>query len=86
MPDQRTAPRTPFRSRVKITPSGGGAFNATTRDISDAGIFVFANVGLLAVGDVVDVQIQDTPMEAPVVAMLVVRRDQDGYGLNFMRE
>lgn len=55
-----------------------------TRDISDSGIFIFERSGLLSIGDIVEVQIQDTPMEAPVVQMAVVRRDSEGYGLQFV--
>ncbi len=86
MPDQRNAPRTPFRSRVRITGSEFEPFDATTRDISDTGIYIFAEPGVLSVGSMVAVQIQDTPMEAPVVDMLVVRRDKEGYGLQFTRD
>ena len=34
-------------------------------------------------GDVVDVQVQGLPVEAPVVRMLVVRSDASGFGLRY---
>ena len=47
-------------------------------------IDIFADGIDLSIGTVVAVQIQDTPMEAPVVDMVVVRRDKDGYGMQFV--
>jgi hypothetical protein len=83
MADKRRFLRTKFDSRVMVNhPSlGSGVFR--TGDVSDGGIFLQLGAFELAVGEEVAVQIQDLPGEAPVVRMLVVRRDSRGYGLRF---
>ena len=59
-----------------------------TKDISDGGIFlVHDEVEYLPpVGSVVDVQVQELAIEAPVVKMEVVRTAGDGIGLRFVGE
>ena len=86
MGEKRQHTRTPFRSRVKLSHADFDSIMATTRDLSDTGIYVFEDTLNLNIGTVVSVQIQDTPMEAPIVEMIVVRRDPEGYGLQFLRE
>ena len=83
MSDLRAQVRTPFRSSVKLIHPDFGFKLATTRDISDGGIYIYEDSGLLSIGMTIDVQLQDTPIEAPIVQMVVVRRDPEGYGLQF---
>lgn len=83
MDNRRQFQRTRFASRVKVDhPRHGGAI-FTTGDVSDGGIYLEQGPFELEVGDVVDVQMQGLPIEAPVLRMRVVRRDAGGYGLMF---
>lgn len=83
MADQRNHPRTKFRARVHVThpEHGVGAFR--TGDISDGGLFLENGPFPLALGELVTVQVQDMPMEAPVLSMRVVRITPGGSGLRF---
>ncbi len=86
--EKRTATRTPFNAKVKITHSSSGEFFYHTRDISDTGIFVVVNTehNFPGLGSEVKVQMQGLPIPAPVLDMVVVRRGMDGYGLHFTNE
>ena len=86
MSDIRYGVRTTFRTRIKLVCPEIGEIIAHTRDISDHGIYVAETSEVLSIGTIVDAQIQDTPMEAPVIKMVVVRRDAEGYGLAFIRD
>jgi hypothetical protein len=84
MADKRQFLRTRFDSRVMVTHTQRGSGVFRTGDVSDGGTFLKAGGAFeLEVGDEVTVQIQDLPVEAPMVRMLVVRRDGSGYGLRF---
>ena len=54
-----------------------------TGDVSDGGVYLQKGELRLGVGDVVIVQIQDVPVEAPRMRMQVMREDSGGYGLRF---
>ena len=84
MTDKRVFLRTKFDSRVRLVHPDRGDATFRTGDVSDGGLYLQNGPFELAIGDEVSVQIQDVPIEAPVVRMLVVRRDASGYGLRFM--
>ena len=83
MADKRRYLRTKFDSRVMVTHSSLGSGVFRTGDVSDGGVYLQLGAFELDIGDEVVVQIQDLPAEAPMVRMLVVRRDPRGYGLRF---
>ena len=82
--DVRGCPRTRLRAEVKVTHPDAGEILSHTRDISDSGAFIVTHGENIAVGDIVDVQVQGLPGgDAPVVRMRIVRLDKDGMGLEF---
>ncbi len=83
--DNRIHTRTKLTSNVKLTHSDIGTIVVKTRDISDGGIYILSPItGLPPVGSEVTVQLMDTPFEAPVLAMRIVRMDNNGIGLAFI--
>ncbi len=85
--DVRGCPRTRLRAEVKVTHPGAGEILSHTRDISDSGAFIVTHGENIAVGDIVDVQVQGLPGgDAPVVRMRIVRLDKDGMGLEFVAD
>lgn len=88
MENKRAAPRTSMKMRILIKHPHHGDLLLHTRDISDSGVFVVFDQaqGMLRVGDVISGQVQDLPIEAPVVDMQVVRLEISGMGLRFQRE
>jgi len=83
MDNKRQFQRTRFASRVKVDHPQHGSAVFTTADVSDGGVYIERGAFDLDVGDVVEVQVQGLPVEAPVVRMLVVRRDASGFGLRY---
>lgn len=87
--DLRSTPRTRLRAEVKVRLPNAGEITTHTRDISDSGAFVCA-LGAgddIALGDVVEVQVQGLPGgEAPVVRMRIIRLDEEGMGLEFVTD
>jgi len=82
--DKRQHTRTPLTTRIKLTHPAVGELVLRTRDLSHGGLFVYKDGHRLpAVGTVVEVQVQDTPHEAPVVRMEIVREDDEGLGMQF---
>jgi hypothetical protein len=83
--DSRGAPRTRLRAEVKVSHPHAGEIRSHTRDISDSGAFIVTHGETIAIGDVVEVQVQGLPGgDAPVVRMRIVRLDKDGMGLEFV--
>ncbi|MFO7705272.1 MAG: PilZ domain-containing protein [Halopseudomonas sp.] len=86
MANQRQHPRTPMRCRIKISHPAVGDLYGFTRDLSDGGVFV-ENPDLVALpaGTEVRGQVQDMPIEAPILAMVVQRAIAgEGIGLAFL--
>ncbi|MAZ06520.1 MAG: pilus assembly protein PilZ [Halomonas sp.] len=83
--DRREHMRTAMSAKVKLVHEELGDFIFSTRDISDGGVFVVVDTEPFAprVGDRVTVQVQGLPVPAPVLDMVVVRKTNDGYGLQF---
>lgn len=77
--------RTALNAKVKVTHDTLGEGVFSTRDISDGGIFVvIEDSGFVPeTGDVVTVQVQGLPVPAPELTMVVVRKSNDGFGLQF---
>ena len=88
MANQRQYPRTPMRCRIKISHPQIGEVFGHTRDLSDGGVFVEnPELAGLAPGTKVNGQVQDMPIEAPILAMQVQRIiPGEGAGLAFLDE
>ncbi|WP_313517938.1 PilZ domain-containing protein [Pseudomonas sp.] len=85
MPNQRRHPRTPFKCRIKVSHPSFGDLIALTRDLSDGGVFiVHPRLVELSRGAVVRGQVQDLPIDAPVLLMRVVRHEEEGIGVMFL--
>lgn len=60
---------------------------AQTRDLSDTGVYVkHPELTCFPTGSVVTGQVQDLPIDAPILQMEVVRVDAEGVGLRFLSE
>jgi hypothetical protein len=72
-------------AKVRVTHEELGEFVFSTRDISDGGVFIVVDTEPFApsIGDSVQVQVQSLPVPAPVLDMVVVRKTNDGFGLQF---
>ena len=83
--DRREHIRTAMSAKVKVVHEELGEFIFSTRDISDGGVFIVVDTEPFApnLGDTVTVQVQGLPVPAPVLEMVVVRKTNDGYGLQF---
>ncbi|MDH1264892.1 PilZ domain-containing protein [Pseudomonas sp. GD03944] len=85
--NQRQHPRTPMKCRIKICHPSFGEVVAQTRDLSDGGVYVkHPDLAALPQGTWVTGQVQDLPIEAPVLQMEVMRADAEGAGLRFLLE
>lgn len=83
--DRREHIRTAMSAKVKVVHETLGEFVFSTRDISDGGVFVVVDAAPFTpeIGDRVTVQVQGLPVPAPTLQMVVVRKTNDGYGLQF---
>ncbi|WP_263143660.1 PilZ domain-containing protein [Pseudomonas sp. RIT-PI-AD] len=86
-PNQREHPRIPMKCRIKIVHPSFGELIAQTRDLSDGGVYIRdASLAALPLGTRVTGQVQDLPMDAPVLQLEIMRVDADGAGLRFVGE
>lgn len=83
--DRRIHNRTAMSAKVRVTHDELGEFVFSTRDISDGGVFLVVDSEPFApaIGDQVKVQVQGLPVPAPILDMVVVRKTNDGFGLQF---
>ena len=83
VPDKRRHPRMNMSMKVSMTMNGHGEVLATTRDVSEGGIFVIIDRATMPqLGETVNVQVQGLPGgDAPWVEMEVVRAEHEGIGL-----
>ncbi|AHI28012.1 PilZ domain-containing protein [Marinobacter similis] len=83
--DRREYIRTAMSAKVKVVHPELGEFMFSTRDISDGGVFIIVDADPFEpnIGDTVTVQVQGLPVPAPVLEMVIVRRTNDGLGLQF---
>ncbi|MDQ7985101.1 PilZ domain-containing protein [Pseudomonas sp. G34] len=85
--NQRQHPRTPMKCRIKICHPSFGELVAQTRDLSDGGVYVkHEALAGLEPGTRVTGQVQDLPIEAPILEMEVMRVTPEGVGLRFIRD
>lgn len=86
MSNKREATRTPLKVRLRIEHPRLGTLLVTTRDISDTGVYVVIDDArsILKEGERVTGQVQDLPIEAPVLQMEVIRVETHGVGLLFL--
>jgi c-di-GMP-binding flagellar brake protein YcgR len=83
--EKRKHIRTKLTSNVKLIHPDTGPIEVQTKDISDGGIYLISSTfDLPPVGTQVKVQLIDTPFEAPVLDMQIVRIENEGFGLAFM--
>jgi len=85
MSNQRRHPRIPLKCRIKISHESFGELIAQTRDLSDGGVFIrHPQLVGLAIGTLISGQVQDLPIEAPVLRMQVMRTEGEGVGVRFI--
>jgi len=83
MQNQRQHPRTNMKCRIRIAHPAFGEVFAQTRDLSDGGVYVrHPELVVLHPGG----QVQDLPIPAPELRMVVMRVDAEGVGLQFVHE
>ncbi|TRX73819.1 PilZ domain-containing protein [Pseudomonas mangiferae] len=85
--NQRQHPRVPMKCRIKIAHPSFGELIAQTRDLSDGGVYIrHPDLAALPLGTRVTGQVQDLPMEAPVLTLEIMRVDGEGAGLRFVQD
>ncbi len=85
MSDKRRHPRIQMPAKVKITHPSFGELVATTRDISDGGIFLITEGHEMPpVGTVIEGQVQGLTGGAPILKMEIRRSLPEGIGLRFI--
>lgn len=83
--EKRSHVRNPVRARVRLSHSTFGVIHATTRDISDSGIYVTLKERLrLPVGAHIKLQMLDSAMPDIAFNMKVVRCESEGISLVFV--
>lgn len=83
--NRRQHVRTKLRTKIKLTHPELGESIWSTGDISDGGVFLISDgKDLPELGDLVKIQVQNLPVEAPVVEARVVRVTAAGIGLEFV--
>ena len=84
-PNGRRQERTKIRARLKLTHPMTGEVSVFTDNLSDGGLFVLGgNRTLPAVGEIVQLQLQGLPVEAPVIKARIVRKNENGIGVMFL--
>ncbi len=87
MQNNRQHPRNPFEVRVKISHPAIGEKIVKTRDISEGGLFIVAEpTEMPPIGEIVTGQILGMMEDPPIVKMKIVRTEEQGLGLQFVRE
>ena len=86
MNEKRKHIRTAFSATVKFMHASVGELDLKMRDMSDGGVFLFSTeLADLPLGEVVQIQALDIE-EAPLLNAIIVRRETDGIGLQFVEE
>ena len=87
MEDKRAHPRIPLNVKLKIWHPDVGEMELLTKNFSEGGLFVVVDPkGLPSVGEIVKGQVQDAGGEMPIISMRIVRVEEGGWGLEFVRE
>lgn len=77
--------RTNLRTRIKIIHPSFGEVIVHSGDLSDGGVYLISDgQELPPVGEQVQIQVQDLPIEAPIIDAQIVRSDAEGVGLEFV--
>lgn len=85
MSENRRHPRVPMKAQVKISHESFGELVASTKDISDGGIFLLMDAPTKPpLGAVITGQVQGLAGEAPILEMEVMRITDEGIGLRFI--
>ncbi len=85
--ERRAHPRTLLNIKVRINHHILPESVYIVRDISDVGIFVVVDdKPFPPLGSIVSVQAMGLAIPAPVQEMVVVRKGQDGFGLQFTQQ
>ena len=85
MDNRREGIRTKLRTKLKLSHPESGDLFCHTIDISDHGIGL--EVGdwhIPPIGSQVTVQVQNLPIEAPILDMMIVRISRHSVGLKFL--
>lgn len=86
MDEKRKHIRTAFSANVKFMHASVGELDLKMRDMSDGGVFLFStDLADLPLGEVVQIQALDIE-DAPLLNAIIVRRETDGIGLQFVEE
>lgn len=76
-----------MRARLKMIHPVVGGLLVYMSDISDGGLFILDGGNELPdPGEIIKIQIQDVPVEAPVLTAKVVRKTNEGIGVMFLDE
>jgi hypothetical protein len=74
-----------MRARLKVIHPNVGSLIVFIADISDGGLFILHGGHTLPdVGEHINVQIQDVPVEAPMLTAKIVRKTNEGIGVMFV--
>jgi len=74
-----------MKAQVKISHESFGEVVASTKDISDGGVFLLTdNSDMPAIGTVIQGQVQGLTGDAPILNMEIMRRTAEGIGLRFI--
>jgi hypothetical protein len=82
--ERRRHPRLPLPARIRVMHASFGSMVVSSRDISDGGVFISnGEQPYPPVGELVQVQALDMPVEAEVLDARIVRVESSGVGLEF---
>ncbi|MBS4152025.1 PilZ domain-containing protein [Stutzerimonas balearica] len=85
MHNLRKHPRTPLKCRIRVRHESFGELIGHTRDLSDGGVYIrHPDLAALEPGAILMGQVQDLPVPAPELEMVVTRVDAEGAGLRFV--
>jgi len=84
-PSGRRHERTKMRARLKMIHPQVGDLIVFIADISDGGLFILHGGHTLPdIGELIKVQIQGLPVEAPVLTAKIMRKTDEGIGVMFL--
>ncbi|MCV6614100.1 MAG: PilZ domain-containing protein [Cellvibrionaceae bacterium] len=83
--EQRRSTRVSILCRMKISHPSFGEREVNTRDISDEGLFLLLDTGILpAEGSILQGQVQGLLENTPLLDLKLVRQDEQGAGFTFV--
>lgn len=76
--------RSKMRAKIKIISASVGEIFAYTQDLSDGGLFVLGGGQKLPkIGEIIQIQVQGSFADAPILEAEVMRVSNEGIGLMF---